>query len=226
MSDVIGGEGGTSASADSRPLTGQEYQLLQRLLSDPLSFPLEFKSWLVSYLETSDLTLPMNAILGLQTTLGISGAGQGTLGIFPAGMIFPYGGAAPPTGALLCDGTAYPRTTEARLYNAIGTAYGAPDANSFNVPDLRGRVAVGRGTHPDVANLGENEGLGVNSRSVLHGHGATLQGSSDGSTSTEPPGGFLVLTDHNPDLPVYPPSGTNRPIDAPAFTVVNFIIVR
>lgn len=50
-------------------------------------------------------------------------------------------------GALLCDGTAYSRSTYASLFAAIGTAYGAGDGSTtFNVPDLRGRSAIGAGT--------------------------------------------------------------------------------
>src|SRR5215469_7339391 len=135
----LGGLGGTGP-ADNRPLNDQEFQLLQRLLSDPLSFPLEFKSWLVAYLESSDMTLPMNAITGLQKTLGVSGAGQGTLGIFPAGLILPYGGDTAPTGAYICDGSTKNRVTDARLYNAIGVKFGAPDGNTFNLPDIRERI--------------------------------------------------------------------------------------
>lgn len=43
-----------------------------------------------------------------------------------------------PTGWLYCDGAAYSRTTYSRLFNVIGTTYGAGDGvTTFNVPDLR-----------------------------------------------------------------------------------------
>jgi len=219
----MGGPGGVEP-VDNRPLNDQEYQLLQRLLSDPLSFPLEFKAWLVSYLETSDLTLPMNAILGLQKTLGITGAGQGTLGIFPAGLILPYGGDAAPTGSYLCNGASYNRTTDARLFKAIGTKYGAVDGSTFQVPDLQGRVPVGVGPNADVASLGTNEGLGPTSRTPRHTH--RLPGSGDGSLSTSGGSGdgTPALTDHEPNAHTVPESG--KSVDAPAFIVLNFIIVK
>jgi len=51
-----------------------------------------------------------------------------------------------PAGWLECDGAAVSRTDYARLFRAIGTAYGAGDgARTFSLPDLRGRVPVGRG---------------------------------------------------------------------------------
>jgi microcystin-dependent protein len=222
VSNILGGAGGTGP-ADNRPLTDQEFQLVQRLFSDPLSFPLEFKAWLVAYLESSDLTLPMNAILGLQNLLGISGAGSGTLGIFPAGIILPYGGDAAPSGSFLCNGASYSRTLEARLYNAIGTRYGSLDVNSFLVPDFQGRVPVGKGTHPDVATLGLSDNLGVANRSPIHN--SVIPGNTDGSTSSSGDG-FVALTDHAADAHIHPNSDPTRPNDTPAFQVVNFIIVK
>lgn len=53
-------------------------------------------------------------------------------------------GSAPPVDTLLCDGSAHSRTTYSVLFNRIGTTYGAGDGSTtFNVPDRRGRVAVG-----------------------------------------------------------------------------------
>ena len=63
----------------------------------------------------------------------------------PPGMVLPFAGAAAPEGFLLCDGSAVSRTTYGDLFAAIGTAYGAGDGSTtFNLPDLRGRVAAGR----------------------------------------------------------------------------------
>jgi microcystin-dependent protein len=223
MSSLLGGPGGTDPT-DNRPLTDQEYQQLQRLLSDPLSFPLQFKAWLVSYLETSDLTLPMNSILGLQKTLGITGAGHGTLGIFPAGLILPYGGDTAPTGSVLCDGASYNRVTDARLFNAIGTKYGAVDGNTFQVPDYRGAAPVGKGLHSSVDTLGKTEGQPPGNRTPIHrtsDKGFQSQGVTVGSdTNVVGASGpnEQGIHHHGPDF------GT--PVDTPAFTVCNFIIVR
>lgn len=62
------------------------------------------------------------------------------------GMIVMYGGSATPTGFLLCDGTAVSRTTYAALFTVIASNYGAGDGSTtFNVPDLRARIALGLG---------------------------------------------------------------------------------
>jgi microcystin-dependent protein len=63
----------------------------------------------------------------------------------PSGTVVAYAGAASPSGWLLCDGVAVSRTTFAALFAAIATSYGAGDGSTtFNVPDLRGRVGVGK----------------------------------------------------------------------------------
>jgi microcystin-dependent protein len=68
-----------------------------------------------------------------------------TFSALPAGMVIDYAGSAAPSGYLLCDGSAVSRATYATLFGVVGTDYGVGDgATTFNVPDLRGRVAVGR----------------------------------------------------------------------------------
>jgi microcystin-dependent protein len=58
----------------------------------------------------------------------------------------------PPSGWLVCDGSAVSRTTYANLFAVLGVTYGAGDASTtFNIPDLRGRVAVG-GNNASLAN--------------------------------------------------------------------------
>ena len=45
----------------------------------------------------------------------------------------------------MCDGSAVSRTTFSELFASIGTTYGTGDGSTtFNLPDLRGRVAAGK----------------------------------------------------------------------------------
>lgn len=81
----------------------------------------------------------------LKRTLARRGGG-GTSGPAraAAGIIAPYAGVTSPEGWLLCDGRAVLRVELPELFAAIGTAYGAGDGSTtFNLPDLRGRVATG-----------------------------------------------------------------------------------
>src|SRR3954468_10891537 len=187
-------ETGLSASGsalgpqDNRPLTEQEFQLLQRLLADPFSFPIQFKTWLVAYLSASDLTLPISAILGLSNLLGITGAGGGALGILPAGIILPYGGDLAPRGALLCDGASYSKSEQARLWTAIGARFGSIDGTHFNVPDFRGRAPVGHGTHADVDAIGKTEtpALPLGQRTPKHDSSVSDPGHGHDSSVSDP----------------------------------------
>ncbi|MBU0487030.1 MAG: tail fiber protein [Bacteroidetes bacterium] len=75
-----------------------------------------------------------------------------TLQPVPAGTVVAYFGTTPPSGWLLCDGTAISRTTYANLYAAIGSFCGSGDGSTtFNLPDLRGVFLRGvNGTRSDT----------------------------------------------------------------------------
>ena len=68
------------------------------------------------------------------------------------GMVTPYAGSSAPSGWLFCDGTAVSRATYSALFAITSTTYGVGDgATTFNLPDLRSRVAIGVGTGTKVA---------------------------------------------------------------------------
>ena len=75
-----------------------------------------------------------------------TGSGATLTGIFPVWMITPYAWTAAPTGWLICDWTSYSRTvTYSALFAVTSTLYWVGDgATTFNIPDLRGRVPVGK----------------------------------------------------------------------------------
>jgi microcystin-dependent protein len=88
---------------------------------------------------------------------------------FPiAGVINIYAGSSAPLGTLLCDGSAVSRTTYGRLYDAIGTTYGIGDGvNTFNLPNLTGRVPVGLKSTETIFNtLGNIGGTGAHTLSI------------------------------------------------------------
>jgi prepilin-type N-terminal cleavage/methylation domain-containing protein len=99
-------------------------------------------------------------------------------GSVPAGTIITYAGAITilkpiPTGWLLCDGRAISRADYSALFNAIGTTYGAGNGSTtFNLPDLRGRVAVGMdnmgGTSADRITASTADTLGGSGGEELH----------------------------------------------------------
>jgi microcystin-dependent protein len=76
----------------------------------------------------------------------------------PIGSVVAYAGSVAPSGYLLCDGSAVSRSTYAKLFAIIGTTYGSGNGSTtFNVPDLRGRVAVGKNAG-SFASLGSTGG--------------------------------------------------------------------
>lgn len=83
-------------------------------------------------------------------------------GSLPIGTIIEYSGGSNdlPTGYMLCDGSAISRTTYSQLFNIIGTTYGSGDGSTtFNLPNLKGRVAVGfDSSDSDFDTLGESGG--------------------------------------------------------------------
>ena len=68
--------------------------------------------------------------------------------IVPVGAIFPYAGATPPTGYLLCDGSEVKIGDYSALFGVVGYTYKTPalliGKASFALPDLRGRFALGK----------------------------------------------------------------------------------
>lgn len=79
-----------------------------------------------------------------------------------------FAGRTVPAGYLLCDGRAVSRTTYAKLFDAIGTIYGAGDgATTFNLPNGNGRTLQG-GAASDVGTY-KSAGLPP----ITHSHSGT-----------------------------------------------------
>lgn len=69
----------------------------------------------------------------------------------PSGVAFPYAGKTVPSGFMACNGGTISRTTYAKLFAAIGTAWGADDGSTtFKLPDWRNRTVMGANTASEV----------------------------------------------------------------------------
>jgi microcystin-dependent protein len=89
------------------------------------------------------------------------------------GEIVPYAGTTLPAGWLWCDGSVISRSTYAALFAAFGSAdvYGGGDGSTtFGLPDLRGRLPLGKdnmdnsvGTGGGTASRVTTLGSGINS---------------------------------------------------------------
>lgn len=144
---------------------------------------------------------------------------------------------------LLCDGTAYSRTTYAALFAIIGVLYGAGDGSTtFNVPDMRGRFpqgsnatdAVGAKGGQAVADIGQHtHGISGHNHtfSMVYAVNTTVSGGaqtrvtdingqtgSGGTSATATTNSSGALTTGNPTGSIAAPE--NRP----PFLALNYII--
>jgi microcystin-dependent protein len=195
-------------------------------------------------------TVSLLALFAALTRTGSAHAQVPDVSGVPPGTITCFGGSTPPPGWLLADGSEVSRTQFADLFAAIGTAYGAGNGTTtFNVPDLRGRVPVGKGTASDVDALNDSDGLPVASRRIHHRHGrGTLNITDSGAHEHQFSQAYNVNSAYpgsatrgdfdshykwteNGQLHTHPNSSfagevgdTSGPLDAPAYLVVNCII--
>jgi microcystin-dependent protein len=94
-----------------------------------------------------------------------------------------------PDGWLACSGQSLPIAQYDTLYAVIGTTYGGDGAQSFNLPDLRGRVPIGQGAGPSLPTytLGQLAGQEghtlVETEMPTHSH-ALLSSTTTATTAT------------------------------------------
>lgn len=103
--------------------------------------------------------------------------------VLPTGSVIPFAGKTAPTGWLLCQGQAVSRTTYAQLFSVIGTTFGSGDGSTtFNLPDLRGRVAVGVDSDANLGGIFGSKSISLTAdQNGPHAHSYTLY---DGYTGT------------------------------------------
>lgn len=107
-------------------------------------------------------------VSALERNVGSGGSGEEIIEALPAGVIVEWGSATAPPNWLLCEGQAVSRATYASLFAAIGTTYGAGNGSTtFNLPDFRGRVPVGRdASQSEFDVLGESGGAKTHTLTV------------------------------------------------------------
>ena len=103
--------------------------------------------------------------------------------LVPTGSILSYAGNNAPEGWLICDGSAISRSDYSDLFNILGTLYGEGDGSTtFNIPDMRGRVAVGLNSSGNFNNLGKEIGEETHTLSIneipSHNHTPSSLGSN------------------------------------------------
>jgi microcystin-dependent protein len=124
----------------------------------------------------------------------------------PSGMVTMTAANTAPLGWMICNGSAVSRTTYADLFTAIGTTYGTGDGTTtFNLPDLRGRVATGSdSSQTEFDFLGETGGTkqvtltAAQSGLPAHGHaGSTGSAGNDDTDHSHSATTGTVSSDHS-----------------------------
>lgn len=119
----------------------------------------------------------------------------------PAGTIVQWPGATAPANWLICDGAAVSRTTYASLFAAIGVQYGSGDGTTtFNLPNLKGRVAVGLdSSQTEFDTLGEIGGAKTHTltSAQIPSHTHTYSGTTNTTGSHNHINGWASITGYN-----------------------------
>ena len=132
----------------------------------------------------------------------------------PAGTIVPWSTETAPANWLICDGAAVSRSTYAALFSVIGIRYGAGNGSTtFNLPNLVGRVPVGRDvSQSEFDVLGETGGAKTHTLTVdqMPSHSHTDTGHSHGQFITANAGGPAIRWDYRQDGSAFTyPQGNN-----------------
>jgi microcystin-dependent protein len=104
------------------------------------------------------------------------------------GQIMMFGGNFAPRGWALCHGQLLAISQNDALFSLLGTIYGGDGRNTFALPDLRGRCAVGMGQGPGLtfrqqgSKLGQEEVTLTVSQMPSHTH-QLMANNTDGNTS-------------------------------------------
>jgi microcystin-dependent protein len=160
------------------------------------------------------------------------------------GEIRMFGGNFAPVGWHFCDGSTLPIAENEVLFQLIGTTYGGDGEETFNLPNLGGRIPVSVGTNPatgtnyNYGQMGGQESVTLTQQQIpTHSHRAL--GSVDPATSNSPqntvPASLTVASGQLPygtDPPptgllpgaISPVGGSQPHENVQPFLVVSFII--
>lgn len=219
IADTIQGILDGSISGNANTATSLKNITSFQLTGDVVSPAIQFDGQVGSYSKVFNTTLTANIISGKNTpfpnvskktdfvlTYRASESSSASSGLLkqtrdtfvgdlgiPIGGILPYAGATAPYGFLLCDGSEVERAKFPDLYDIIGTLYNGTASlvgvNTFRLPDLRGRFALGKdnmdnaGTVPVAAGGYVDAGGGTAGR-VPDTKAQTLGGDAGQSSAT------------------------------------------
>ena len=157
------------------------------------------------------------------------------------GEIRMFAGNFAPAGWMFCDGTQLPISENETLFQLIGTTFGGDGQETFNLPDLRGRVPIHQGTNPSTGStytLGQmagTESITLTTQQIPS-HPHALTATTNVGTQANPGGNILANSqgpqpyiqenpDNNLNAQALGPAGGSQPHEnRQPFLGINFII--
>ncbi|MDO6704981.1 phage tail protein [Photobacterium sp. 1_MG-2023] len=107
-----------------------------------------------------------------------------------------FAGSYAPRRWAYCAGTLLPVSSNEALFSLIGTQYGGDGRTTFSLPDLRGRVPVGRGAGHGLTPRIPGQRMGQEyvtlTLNQLPEHQHSLMTANNPATSSEPASGLVV----------------------------------
>lgn len=156
------------------------------------------------------------------------------------GEIRIFAGNFAPQGWALCQGQLLPVADTEALFNLIGTTYGGDGANTFALPDLRGRLPIHQGTGPGLStrSIGQTGGAEqvTLTEAQLPAHSHTVLASTTAGKAAPGPAAMLsagaiqIYGTGTPNTPMSPqavstsPGGAQPHPNMPPFLGLNYII--
>lgn len=151
------------------------------------------------------------------------------------GEIRLFAGNFAPVGWLLCQGQVLPISQYDVLFNLIGTTYGGDGQNTFQLPDLRGRVPLHQGSGHLIGEQGGVETVTLTTQQIPQ-HTHALAATTSTGTQVNPGGNVLANSQgpqpyiqENPDgflspQAISPSGGSQAHENMQSFLCINFII--
>jgi microcystin-dependent protein len=155
------------------------------------------------------------------------------------GEIRIFAGNFAPVGWMFCEGQSLAISENDVLFNLIGTTYGGDGQQTFNLPDLRGRLPLHMGTQAGTTyQIGESGGVEEVTLTInqipSHTHAAVGAAVTGDQTSAQGalPANSVTITpylDISPDAPfnanaISPTGGTQPHTNFQPYLCLNFII--
>jgi microcystin-dependent protein len=157
------------------------------------------------------------------------------------GEIRMFGGNFAPLGWALCQGQTMAIAENEALFQLIGTTYGGDGQQTFNLPDLRGRIPIHQGTGPNGSTsvLGQSGGvesvtlttnqIPMHTHSILASMNNATAVTASGNVLAQTPSYTPYISGLTPNVALAPnsggPAGGSQPHDNMApFLCINFII--